>query len=641
MAAARDGAGLLVSGLTLQPSFLAVEGCAGLPQAHAFQLINNTGAAGTFDLSYLVSGGDGTLTGPAQISLASGQVADFEVVLAPGLCVTPGSEIYARLEAAGNGSTSLAQILQIVHVDPRWETATPHPLACLNWLVETAVDPGDDQEYVYVAGCDTHSTYRYDPRLDAWRTLAGALPGILSQAGDGAVYGGRIFTRGDGQEDTSQLYIYHIQSDAWSSQEVPGEIQDRALYDAVELEGQIYFLGGWNPRTGQFSSEVDRYDPQTGEWLRVASLLHARALAMAWVYLDKIYVAGGLNAGGALSSTEVYDPSTGTWTQNPASFAPLPAPRYGAGDAVLDEQLWLVGGFDTDYSDDTLFWSAAGNSWHSGPTLPSAAAHLEATALAGHLYAVGGTQGGDTRLDDNQHLVVCPDRTGCEGWLQGRVYDAELPLYPPPCAPASLNLTPGGSIAADPITGRYGPLPLLPGAYLLEAGTTGYSLEYANVTVEHAITVTQDVGLWRATVAAAPARIDAVLNPGASLATPLWITNTGHLPLEYQLLELGPTRSGDVLAPGDGLPWLWTSPAAGEIAPSQSAAVELTLSCSSVQGAQRFTGTLALLHTDPCLPTIEVPVDLGCKGYVYLPLAFMDAGPLLSPSGPDRPAAPR
>jgi hypothetical protein len=105
----------LVLGLVLQPPLLAVEGCNALPQAHAFQLVNNTGAAGIFDLDYLVPDGNATLTGPSQISLEDGQVADFEVILTPGLCVTPGDQVYARIEASGNGWTSLAEITQVVH----------------------------------------------------------------------------------------------------------------------------------------------------------------------------------------------------------------------------------------------------------------------------------------------------------------------------------------------------------------------------------------------------------------------------------------------------------------------------------------------------------------------------------------------
>ena len=168
--------------------------------------------------------------------------------------------------------------------------------------------------------------------------------------------------------------------------------------------------------------------------------------------------------------------------------------------------------------------------------------------VAGRLRTVGGIEGGNY-LDDNQGLVVCPDRSECQGWLEGQVYDAELPGSAATCSAADLSLSPGADAVVDPVTGRYGPLTLLPGVYLLEASAPGYSLEAADVTVEAGITITRDIGLWRPRVEAGPLLCSVVLDPGTSLTLPLYITNTGHLALEYQLLEVEPTAAG---APGAG-----------------------------------------------------------------------------------------
>ncbi|HSJ52713.1 MAG TPA: kelch repeat-containing protein [Anaerolineae bacterium] len=631
---ARPRLNRMQTSLVLQPAYVELEGCNGLPRAYPFRLVNNTGAPGTFDLDYLVPGGDGTLAGPPQLSLADGQVADFEVTLIPGLCVAPGEVLYARIDVSGNGRTTSAEINHAVHTDPRWEMARQHPLPCFNWLVETAVDPGDGQEYVYVAGCTTRSTYRYDPRHDTWTTLAAILPDYTA-GGDGATYQGRIYARSDGQGSRNGwLYIYDVETDTWSSRAVPNGIQDRFYYEAVELGGKVYFLGGEH-LSGEISAAVDRYDPATGTWASAAPMLYPRALAMAWVYLGKIYVAGGRSAGGPLSSTEMYDPASDTWTENPAVFAPLPAPRLGAGDAILDGRLWLTGGFDTADLDGTLYWSAAGNSWLPGPNLAGPASQVESAVLAGHLYTVGGLRD-NTLLVDNQRLVVCPDRSGCRGWLEGRVYDAELPEGLPTCSVANLGLTPGSSASVDPATGSYGPLPLLPGRYLVEAWAPGYSLEAANVSVEDGITTTHDIGLWRPRVEAGPWRFHVVTGPGASLTLPLRITNTGHLALEYQLLELASTPADD---PGDELPWLRPSATGGEIAPSQAATVELTFECTAAQDGQVLGGRLGITHGDPCVPPITIELELACKdseSYVYLPLLIRAGEPRLGSTGTPR-----
>ncbi len=619
-------------GLLLQPSLLEVEGCSGLPQAHTFHLLNNTGADGTFTLDYLVPGGDGTLTGPPQVVVADGQAAAFSVVLTPALCLVPGVQVHAQVAASGNGSTSLANIAQLVYADPHWQLAPEHPRACFDWLVESALDPDDGREYLYVAGCDTLSTYRYDPRAGTWTTLAGTLPGYLREAGDGVAFQGRIYARSDGQASLKrQLYTYDIGSDTWSAAGLPPGIVDRSGYDAVELEGQIYFLGGVDPYTWTFSGAVDRYDPGSGAWLAAAPLLHPRAFAMAWADGHQIYVAGGIGAAGPLTSTEVYDPATGNWTEDPGLFAPLPAPRYAAGDAVLDGRLWVIGGFDTGDSDRTLYWSPAGNAWQPGPALAVAASRSEAAALAAGLYTVGGLREA-VPLDDHQRLAACPDRGECRGGLEGQIYDAELPATTPACTAPSLTLTPGGSVPVAPLTGRFGPLSLLPAAYLLEASAPGYSLEPAEVTVEAGITTTRDIGLWRPRVSAGPAHLRVAADPGAVVSAPLWITNTGHLALAYELVELAPSSAGCLAANGDELPWLSPGPSAGEIAPTQAATVELTFLCTAAQAGQVLAGTLRLLHSDPCAAPLEHSLEFACGSQakvVYLPLlmATLDPAP--------------
>jgi len=622
--APRHQAHLTQPALFLEPPYVAIEGCNGLPQVISFRLINNSAAAGTFLLDYRMVEGNGTLTGPEQLSVEAGQAVGFEAALTPRLCALPGEQIAGRIQATGNGWMASAELAQTVYVAPRWEMAREHPVACYDWLVETGVDPNDGQEYMYVAGCDKKGIYRYDPRRDTWTSLSGTLPAMLGNAGDGASYQGRIYALGNGLAGDRRLYVYDIATDVWSAREVPIDFADRQGYEAIELGGHIYFLGGKLLISGRSSRAVDRFDPATGTWASAAPMLHPRAMAMAWAYEDKILVAGGRDDNGPLSSTEVYDPATDTWTEDPAILAPLPSPRYGAGDAILDGQLWITGGYETSESDATLYWDAADNTWHAGPRLARATYRTESTVVAGRLRTVGGLLAG-AWLDDNQGLVVCPDRGECQGWLEGQVYDAEIPGGAATCSAAGLSLSPGGGAVVDPATGRYGPLTLLPGAYLLEASAPGYSLEAADLTVEAGITITRDIGLWRPRVEAGPVLCSVVSDPGTSLTLPLYITNTGHLALEYQLLEVAPTAAR---APDDGLPWLRPSHSEGEIAPSQAATVGLTFECAAARDGGVMTGTLLLAHSDPCAAPIDIRVELDCRqrqSYGYLPLLL--AGP--------------
>ena len=55
----------------------------------------------------------------------------------------------------------------------------------------------------------------------------------------------------------------------------------------------------------------------------------------------KVLVTGGADPSGSpLSSAELYDPASNTWTREPN----LPTPRHGLGAAVVGDRWYIVGG---------------------------------------------------------------------------------------------------------------------------------------------------------------------------------------------------------------------------------------------------------------------------------------------------------
>jgi hypothetical protein len=78
----------------------------------------------------------------------------------------------------------------------------------------------------------------------------------------------------------------------------------------VLLNGKVLVAGGWNPINGPLSS-AELYDPATGTWTATGSMNTARENHTATLLRNgKALVAGGHD----LSSAELYDPVTGTWT---------------------------------------------------------------------------------------------------------------------------------------------------------------------------------------------------------------------------------------------------------------------------------------------------------------------------------------
>src|SRR5439155_511013 len=84
------------------------------------------------------------------------------------------------------------------------------------------------------------------------------------------------------------------------------------------LNGKVLIAGGFNRNTGFALSSAELYDPATGTWTVTGSLATARDYHTATLMLNgKVLVAGGApDAAGysSLSSVEVYDPGHGTWT---------------------------------------------------------------------------------------------------------------------------------------------------------------------------------------------------------------------------------------------------------------------------------------------------------------------------------------
>ena len=79
-------------------------------------------------------------------------------------------------------------------------------------------------------------------------------------------------------------------------------------------DGRVLVVGGYGGFENLASTEV--YDPSTGTWSPTGSMAEARKRHAATLLTDgRVLVLGGTDDfGKALASVEVYDPSTGTWS---------------------------------------------------------------------------------------------------------------------------------------------------------------------------------------------------------------------------------------------------------------------------------------------------------------------------------------
>lgn len=248
-----------------------------------------------------------------------------------------------------------------------WTTVTNLPPQ--GPLVEFAVAVGRDGRIYVFGGLDASGICNlaeaYDPLSNLWTTLA-PLPAPLADAAAVTGPDGRIYVLGGvtgpdlGTSSVSAgVEIYDPAQNTWSrGADMPAGRQ----YPSAVLagDGKIYVLGGGTPGHVVGSSDenlsVDAYDPASDTWTSdVTDVVAAQPVGFAATAGNdgRIYVVSGYDANGNWDPrSEVYDPTTHTWTTLPAIISALP--QYRAATALPDGRVFAVGTYDvqqlTDFS---------------------------------------------------------------------------------------------------------------------------------------------------------------------------------------------------------------------------------------------------------------------------------------------------
>ena len=172
---------------------------------------------------------------------------------------------------------------------------------------------------------------------------------------------------------------------AWTAQAAyPGFILNSA---AAGYNGRLYSFGGY---TGSVvSRNAYTYDPATQTWTPVAALPAPRAGARAVSDGTYLYIVGGFDPNfSAVSTIWRYDPATDSYN---TALAPLPSPGGELGVAYLAGQIYRVAGqaAPATGTNAVQIYTIATNTWQSVAPYPLAIEALATTASGGYLYAAG------------------------------------------------------------------------------------------------------------------------------------------------------------------------------------------------------------------------------------------------------------
>ncbi|XP_059361786.1 kelch-like protein 33 [Carassius carassius] len=216
-----------------------------------------------------------------------------------------------------------------------------------------------DRQLYVAGGCHFYaksdtlkSVYRYDPEQDHWKRLAD-----LHEFRSNfmlVVSGDSLYAIGGDKDINTNLESvekYSPETDTWSF----CHPLDQALsgHAATVWGGEIFISGGFNCKYECLVS-MFLYHPERGTTY-LAEMTHDRAQHCMESLNNRFYVAGGVcNLRKYYTDQlvcEMYSPVSDIWTV----LTPLPIPHVGAASAILEERLYILGGYcQEDYSEARL-----------------------------------------------------------------------------------------------------------------------------------------------------------------------------------------------------------------------------------------------------------------------------------------------
>jgi len=206
----------------------------------------------------------------------------------------------------------------------------------------------------------------YDPSTGSWSTTGSmTIPRLgatmtLLPSGDvlvtgGTTTGGQPGT-GGGQtiSPTASAEVYHVATGQWSPTSAMAQARFEATATALS-DGRVLIVGGLggpaisSPTGVEYGAlqSAEIFDPAVGAFTGAGAMAEGRALqGAARLQNGKVLVAGGLGGAGGtvtLSSAELFDPTTGSWSH----MAPMVQGSDGAATAALSNGMVLVTGGET------------------------------------------------------------------------------------------------------------------------------------------------------------------------------------------------------------------------------------------------------------------------------------------------------
>jgi N-acetylneuraminic acid mutarotase len=326
-------------------------------------------------------GGGGGSSAPPPVTLQS-------------VAVTPGAPMLSvgaqqQLAATGTYSDNTTKDLTAMAT---W-TSSSSSVAKVASGVVTGVSPGSATivaSYSGVSGNDSITVPN-----STW-TSAAAAPSVLAAQTATLLNDGTVLVDGsDPYQSPPGAAIYDPTANSWSATGATATARNFAT-STLLLDGRVLVAGGTVENTASqpganqsfYLASTELYDPTTKTWSAGADLPGPRELQTAVLLPDgKVLLAGGDDGHNDLLDAVVYDPATNTWTSVPTSLTIGGLPTA----AVLQSGKVIVTASVSPVANSVIFDPTAGT-WANGPSMNNV--HLlgaTATLLSdGRVLVAGG-----------------------------------------------------------------------------------------------------------------------------------------------------------------------------------------------------------------------------------------------------------
>lgn len=206
------------------------------------------------------------------------------------------------------------------------------------------------------------------------------------------------------------VQLYSITDDTWRTvAPLPKPLNHP---NVAAADGKIYVFGGMDDGGDERErlravSDSWVYDPATDTWSSIPPLEVARAQAALAACGGKIFIAGGFKElvlaeqvplPPTLDHVSVFDTDTLTWVTEslPEKARTLPEPRDHARAAIVEEKMYVIGGFNFGgfNQTDTVFILDLQNleaGWETGPArMPTPRATFASGVVGKKIFTIGG-----------------------------------------------------------------------------------------------------------------------------------------------------------------------------------------------------------------------------------------------------------